>query len=331
MVSKEFLLNVLPPMENKKIIIKNNQVTSDIVNEILYSQKLFEKDYNKIYEYFIEDSFEKTCFLLWNFCRKNLHYKIETEDDQTIKSPAAILCSGGDGVDCKSLSGFIAGVLSAIQRNENKTWNIRYCFASYEIFNSEPEHVFVKASNGKEDFWIDAVLTKFDARYPAPFYFFDKKIKNKMLTRISGIDDGFYPLEIMTPEFKGENELIYYGVLNDGKLDYSRYYKILSHLSGEDAISLKNSMIAFKNKNAIGLDLTGISDIANSASSFTNSLNNLFNAGKQEQIQLGQQKTQVELAALQYAGQKSSSQNNLFLLLGLGAIGVLAIVMMKRK
>lgn len=214
------LLSKLPPFTNRQAIIKEDQDVHDIVKEVCNAHKFFEKDYDNIADDFYRQDIYDTCTALFNFCKKNIHYRIESEKEQTTRSPAAIIAIG-DG-DCKHYAGFIGGVLDGLNRaGENINWCYR--FASYKNFDRDPQHVFVvvKEKNGNE-IWIDPVLSTFDERLK-PNYFIDKKIP--MLSRVSGPEVDNIILDeadqALSPALLYDiQKLLHYGVLNmDGSIN----------------------------------------------------------------------------------------------------------------
>lgn len=183
-VNANALLSVLPPFTNKSVLIESVQEVPDIISEVVNAHKYFAKDYDSIYQFFNSDSIEKICRNLFQFCKENIGYIVETEEEQTTKSPSAMLAMGYG--DCKHYAAFIAGILDAIRRNTGRKIDWRYRFGSYDYFNSDPGHVFVVVTDGKKDFWIDPVLNRFDERGIRPVSFTDKKILMP-LYRVSGI------------------------------------------------------------------------------------------------------------------------------------------------
>ena len=128
---------------------------------------------------------------LFDFCKKNLHYNVESEKDQTTRSPAGIIQLGKDpsyGVDCKHYAGYIAGCLDAWNRKAGtQEYDWCYRFASYDQERA-PGHVFVVTKYDDGELWIDPVLGSLDKRYPDPTYFSDKK-PTGMLKRLSGVSN----------------------------------------------------------------------------------------------------------------------------------------------
>lgn len=182
MVNKNELLQLLPPFSNRAITIRKNQTVADIVKEVLQAHEVFAPDYDAIAVGFDRGNNLETAKELFRFLKQNVRYKVEPEEKQTTKSPAAILVTATG--DCKHYAGFIAGVLDALARQGRRIdWHYR--FASYNLFDSIPGHVFVVMNEGGEEIWIDPVLKTFNERLE-PTYILDKKPK-AMLQRVSGI------------------------------------------------------------------------------------------------------------------------------------------------
>lgn len=179
------LLQYLPPYKGTVTVIKKHQNTDDIINEILDANIKYANDYSKISSFFLGSTPRQTCKNIWTFLKQNVNYKIESEDRQTIKSPAAIIATGKTtGSDCKNLSLMTAGILQDLQRKGLQKIPFVFRFSSYKLFNNVPEHVFIVAYPGtQKEIWIDAVLNEFDYKKNYT-YKIDKK---PMLVGIAGI------------------------------------------------------------------------------------------------------------------------------------------------
>lgn len=177
------LLAVLPPFSNKKTLITQTQSTSEIVDSIVETHRLYESDYDLIYKFFDTGDVYTTCKLLWEFCKYNLNYEVESENFQSVRSPGAILSN--PNVDCKHYSLFIGGVLDAIKRTYADGWDWCYRFASYGN-SKHVEHVFVVAFDNNE-IWVDPVLSSFND-HKKPKGYIDKYIM--ALYKVSGVDSG---------------------------------------------------------------------------------------------------------------------------------------------
>lgn len=197
MVSKYTLLENLPPFTNRQILIEAKQDVPDIMREVLEAHKYFANDYDRIAEFFDTGSLLDFCKNLFDFCKSNIYYKIEKDDNQTTKSPAAILTTG-EG-DCKHYASFIAGNLQALERLTGQKINWCYRFASYSIWDSTPAHVFVVVKIDGKEYWIDPVLNSFNSRSVIPVSYIDQKVKNKKmsLSRISGL--GYLDFQELPP------------------------------------------------------------------------------------------------------------------------------------
>jgi len=179
------LLNYLPPYKGTVTVIKKHQNTDDIIEGILNAHNKYAKDYSHIRSFFIGSTPRQTCKNIWKFLKTNVNYKIEREDRQTIKTPAAIIATGKTtGSDCKNYSLFTAGILQDLNNKGLVNIPFVFRFSSYKLFNNIPEHVFVVAFPGtKYEIWIDAVLREFDYKKNYT-YKIDKK---PMLVGIAGI------------------------------------------------------------------------------------------------------------------------------------------------
>jgi hypothetical protein len=183
------LLNRLTPLQGINKVIKVNQSVGDIISGILNTHNYWKNDYDKICLNFNE----KTPYLIgkkiFDFLKGHTHYVIESDNQQTLRSPAAILKLGSDkkiGLDCKSYSLFIGGVLDALNR-KGKNINWCYRFASYKFTDKLPHHVFVVINPGSsKEIWIDPVLPLFNEKKQY-FYKIDRKPKNMALVQVSGI------------------------------------------------------------------------------------------------------------------------------------------------
>jgi len=195
MVDKSVIVGKLSPYLGKKKVIVYNQNTSDIINELIKSHKNNESEYNKIYKYFDDTNVLNIAKKLFNFCKKNIKYTIESGNKQSLRSPGAILINGYG--DCKQYSQFIGGVLDAINKN-SKPINWCYRFAAYNS-NKDIQHVFIVIKYNNKEYWIDPVLEEFNERKE-----YNYKIDKKMsLYQISGVNnDEIGRLKIKFPKIK---------------------------------------------------------------------------------------------------------------------------------
>jgi hypothetical protein len=186
MVSKQRVLSLLPPFKNEYKLVTWRQNTRRLTKEIIRAHEQYETDYDLIYKLFDCNNVYETCRGLWDFCKYNIPYTVESEEEQSVKSPAAIL-TNGQKTDCKHYSLFIGGVLGAIKANENDPWEWCYRFVSYDA-SEEIGHVFVVVKTGSAEIWIDPVLTGFNQK-KQPTYYIDKQ-PAMALYSISGMNEG---------------------------------------------------------------------------------------------------------------------------------------------
>ena len=182
------LIQKLSPVEGLNRVLKVNQNVSDIISGILLTHNKWRNDYDVISENFNASSSELIGKKIFDFLKNNTFYVIESDNAQTLRSPAAILKLGSDkkiGLDCKSYSLFIGGILDSLNRKGKK---IQWCyrFASYRFMDKLPHHVFIVINPGKNEIWVDPVLPSFNQKKQY-FYKIDKKPKKMALIQVSGI------------------------------------------------------------------------------------------------------------------------------------------------
>jgi len=189
-MTRSQLLAILPPPTGKETIVSQCQSVEDIMDEVVQAHLLFRGDYDKIAGKFMGGS---VCKNLYDFCRMNLRYVVESEDLQTTRSPAILLSMGY--CDCKGYAGFVAGVLDALNRMGKGKYNWCYRFANYDSTEDVPGHVFVVVCkpDGSE-IWIDPVLDGFNKRQPVPLDWIDENPPEGgtigSLVRMSGMKVG---------------------------------------------------------------------------------------------------------------------------------------------
>jgi hypothetical protein len=170
----------------REILIKEKQTTNDIVRQILIKHKKCRSDYAQICSQFDKGETQDNwglCKTLFDYCKANISYRVETKERQTVSSPKTII-SQGEG-DCKHYALFIAGVLDALKRQGHKIdWCFR--FANYDLLSSSPEHVFVVVFDGNNEIWVDPVLRIFD--YKKPFIFcIDEFVDSPVMSGVGSI------------------------------------------------------------------------------------------------------------------------------------------------
>ena len=187
LIDKRTLASKLSPFINEQRVIIDNQGVDDIISGMLNTHNRYKAEYDKIYKYFEGISVEATCRNIWNFLKQNVPYGIESENYQFLKSPASVLNTPSS--DCKSFALFSAGCMSAYQRNTGKDIEVLFRYASYDPFDSTPEHTFCVVKEGNKEYWIDPVLNKFNQR-KEPYSYINKKLKkdNMALIALAGVN-----------------------------------------------------------------------------------------------------------------------------------------------
>lgn len=152
-MDKRSLIAKLPPYQDKWVTVKNDHNVKDIITDILKKHKQFAPYYDCIALSFDRNTIDKICNDLYQFCKENIKYKEEKEDNQTTAIPTGILLRGYG--DCKHYASFIGGVLDSIDRLTGKQIDWHYRFVSYNALNSTPHHVFIVVNDGDDEIWID--------------------------------------------------------------------------------------------------------------------------------------------------------------------------------
>lgn len=198
MPTRSEVLQALPPVRGRREVLKDEQETKDIIREVVEAHQFFAKDYDAIAPMFYGPGMFKELF---GFLKKNVRYAIETKDSQTTRSPAALIAMAHG--DCKHYAGFIGGVLDALKR-KGYPIDWKYRFASYDMLDATPQHVFVVVNENGGELWIDPVLSEIDKRSPQ-YYFKQDKKPSKMLSRIYGAPASvglvgeYYPTDFFNP------------------------------------------------------------------------------------------------------------------------------------
>ena len=183
-MQRNLLLGRLKPFGgNSKMLVRDQQVP-DIISAMLSAHKMYASEYDKISKDFYTGDGVQTAKKLFDFLKKNVSYKIESDKQQRIMSPSAILSLGKN--DCKNYALFIMGVLDSLKRKGLIDNKIYYRFASYKLLDEIPHHVFavIQDRNGNE-FFVDPVLSKFNER--KTYYHKIDKIPSMPLYSVSGI------------------------------------------------------------------------------------------------------------------------------------------------
>jgi len=183
MVSRSAVLEKLAPFNNFKKVVSTDQTVTDIIDGIVSTHYQYQDEYDKISQYFVGESELETARNIFNFLKSNVPYYIESNSNQTLRSPSAIVALPGD---CKSYALFANGVLDSLNRKGILQVPLAFRFAGYKNTTREPQHVFAVMYPGtKKEIWIDPVLPRFNEKRQPSFYK-DKKIKMALIA-LSGV------------------------------------------------------------------------------------------------------------------------------------------------
>ena len=187
--SKQLLLEKMrsigaPPLK----VLVDDQDVDDIIDAIIQKHVQCEAAYDQIYSCFDgEGDWRSVAARIFSFLKRECTYQVENEDYQFVSSPQVLLQRGV--CDCKGYALFTAGIIDAMRRaGEKIDWTYR--FASYNLLNRTPGHVFVVLWPGTgNELWIDPVLPKLNQRWPRPTYSTDyiPARKSRALGKIAGM------------------------------------------------------------------------------------------------------------------------------------------------
>ena len=186
-VTPNEIINLLPTPTGEEVILVDDQSIDDIIQGVINKHNKTVGHYDIIAQKFWKGDAKNTAIGLFDFCKKNIPYKAETEKVQTVKVPTTILIDGINRKknDCKHYASFIMGVTKALHR---KGYNIdgKYIFASDKPGAEEATHVFAQITDGQNKWWCDPVLGSFNE--PHKYNYFLNN--SKMLKEISGANVG---------------------------------------------------------------------------------------------------------------------------------------------
>ena len=165
----------------KREIIANDQSANDIISAMLTAHTKYQKDYDLIADQFYAGSPKATAKKLFEFLKNNIHYKVESVNNQRIMSPGAIISLAQN--DCKNFALFIIGVLHSLKRRGIINNKILYRFVSYNMLDPTPHHTSaVMIDRDGREINIDPVLSSFNEKK-----LFYNKIDKMPLYAISGV------------------------------------------------------------------------------------------------------------------------------------------------
>ena len=183
-MDKNILLGKLTPFSNQRRLLVNEQQVKDIVSAMLAAHKKYASEYDKISENFYAGSAIQTAKKIFEFLKKNIKYTVDSEANQKIMSPSAIISVGRN--DCKNYALFIVGILDSLRRKGYFKNKVFYRFASYKLLDEIPHHTFaVVVDNQGNEVFVDPVLSSFN-EHKTYFHKIDKNPKMSLYS-VSGI------------------------------------------------------------------------------------------------------------------------------------------------
>lgn len=166
-----------------------NGYNKDIITAIYAMVPAAVNETKQLSKYLCGDDAKNTARNIYNFLADNVTYIKDTDYEQVIKLPAALVAHGGD---CKSFALFAVSCLL------NCKLPAYFRFASYDPTDKTPTHVYAfTKDNAGHEIIIDPVYGVFNSQ--KSYYF--KKDKNMKISSMAGVNDrqifGVYELTAM--------------------------------------------------------------------------------------------------------------------------------------
>ena len=159
------LLQRLEPYQGRDETIVASQDTGDIMQGMARWHKEYGRQYDAVSSFFLGKTPRETAANVFDFLKKNVTYQIDTDERQTLKTPAAILATGHG--DCKHYALFAGGIFDSLTKTGQQRIPWAFRFASYRWYDETPQHVFVVIYPGtSREIWVDPVLGRFDQKKP---------------------------------------------------------------------------------------------------------------------------------------------------------------------
>jgi hypothetical protein len=170
----------LPVLHTREVLVNDgDQNVDEIIEAIKDNHREETGTYDTFAHNFWAGNAHDTASKLFRELKDNIHYSIETEKDQTVKTPGRLVVDGRG--DCKHYASYIVGVADALARQGK---DIKGC---YRFVSDEPgreiHHVFavIRDSKGNE-YWVDPVISTFNKRP----HFYNIKDVNMAISKLSG-------------------------------------------------------------------------------------------------------------------------------------------------
>lgn len=161
------MLAALPRPKYQSIIVCDKQTVKDIAGLIVYGIKQSLPQAVKIAKNFKGRNDEETCSNVWHYLKKNINYKAEPSDLQTVKTLSRLLVSDKQG-DCKHLTTACACLLMCLG------FKIKLRMVSFNYYSKEPKHIYCIATKNGKSYIMDVVMPRYGHE---PIYKHKKDIK----------------------------------------------------------------------------------------------------------------------------------------------------------
>lgn len=202
-MTREELLRRLDPYRGNAETLVASQDTVDIMAGIARWHKQYRRQYDAVSSFFKGRTPRETGENIFRFLKRNVEYRIETDERQTLKTPAAILATGHG--DCKHYALFASGILDSLAATGQQRIPWAFRFASYRWYDETPQHVFIVLFPGtNREIWLDPVLSRYDQKKPYT-HATDKKMA---LVGISGVHTSAQISGIKDTLRKGKNVVL---------------------------------------------------------------------------------------------------------------------------
>jgi hypothetical protein len=185
-VTKEAVIKKLGGFSDPPFtVLVDDQDVGDIVTGMVQKHLECTHHYDVIFPMFDKPgSWKEVGRRLFDFCKEQLAYSVESIDLQLVSTPGTILKRGYS--DCKGYALFIGGIIDAMKRaGEDVEWCYR--FGSYKLFNSSPGHVFVVINPSTDRIWVDPCMDTFNSKFPFPYYKIDEYVETCRAGKLGAI------------------------------------------------------------------------------------------------------------------------------------------------
>lgn len=173
-------------------MVVEDQDSKDIIKLMQKNHKAFSGYYDNLSPGMWQGNAKDTAKYLFDFCKKNIAYDVESKKNQTVRTPGVILHKGVG--DCKHYASMICGIADALRRQGYQI-ACAYTFVSDDP-TMDVHHVFASVQDLKGNtYWVDPVLSTFNKR---PVFFNTKILPMPLYEEIgNSAIGGLHDMELM--------------------------------------------------------------------------------------------------------------------------------------